>query len=198
MCQNIQYMFSGTITTRPYSAPCGDLLLGSFGDTLCLCDWLAEPHHTRVTARLQRHLRATIHEGDSPTLRQAAAELDKYFAGKRRHFTLPLLLTGTNFQKKVWQELLCIPYGSTLTYSEQARHLGMPTATRAIASANGANALSIVVPCHRVIGSRGSLTGYAGGLEAKLSLLQLEQTALRFGPASPHTHQTAPAMKQNA
>jgi methylated-DNA-[protein]-cysteine S-methyltransferase len=108
-------------------------------------------------------------------LQRAAAQLDEYFAGKRDCFDLPLdLQAGTPFQQAVWQALLAIPQGHTTSYAELGRRLGRPTAFRAVGAAVGRNPVSIVVPCHRVLGSGGGLTGYAGGLERKSALLQLE------------------------
>ena len=100
--------------------------------------------------------------------------MDEYFARKRKTFDIPLLLVGTEFQKSVWQELQNIPYGKTLSYGELSQRLGEPKAVRAVAAANGANPISIFVPCHRVIGRDHKLTGYAGGLAAKKELLELE------------------------
>lgn len=104
----------------------------------------------------------------------AIAQLDEYFAGKRRQFDVPLLFAGTEFQKTVWDTLLTIPFGQTVSYGELARQIGMPKAVRAVANANGANSISIFAPCHRVIGSDGTLTGYGGGLPVKEFLLRLE------------------------
>ncbi|WP_295801854.1 methylated-DNA--[protein]-cysteine S-methyltransferase [uncultured Microbulbifer sp.] len=104
----------------------------------------------------------------------AAAQLQAYFAGERQVFDLPLDAAGTDFQRGVWQSLCAIPYGETRSYRELAEAIGNPKAVRAVARANGANPLSIVVPCHRVIGADGTLTGYAGGLEMKARLLALE------------------------
>lgn len=103
-------------------------------------------------------------------------QLDEYFAGQRREFDVPLMFAGTEFQKVVWDELMLIPHGRTTTYGELARRIGRPAAVRAIANAVGSNALSILVPCHRVIGADGALTGYAGGLPAKRHLLALENS----------------------
>ena len=103
-----------------------------------------------------------------------ADQLTGYFAGKRRHFELPLAARGTPFQQSVWDALADIPYGELRTYRDIARAIGNPAAVRAVGAANGRNPLPIVVPCHRVIGSNGTLTGFAGGLEAKRFLLQLE------------------------
>jgi O-6-methylguanine DNA methyltransferase len=103
-----------------------------------------------------------------------ARQLEEYFSGRRRRFDLPLDLRGTDFQKRCWQELLKIPYGETRSYAEIARAVGNPLAVRAVGLANGQNPIAIIVPCHRVIGSDGSLTGYGGGLETKRRLLELE------------------------
>jgi O-6-methylguanine DNA methyltransferase len=103
-----------------------------------------------------------------------ARQLEEYFAGRRRRFDLPLDLRGTEFQQRCWQELLKVPYGETRSYADIARAIGNPSAVRAVGLANGQNPIAIVVPCHRVIGSDGSLTGYGGGLEVKRQLLELE------------------------
>lgn len=160
---------------QTYASPCGELLLGSYADKLCLCDWTAGTRHAKVMTRVQRHLRAPFVEEPSELTRLAAQELDEFFAKRRQVFDLPLLFAGTDFQQQVWRNLLKIPYGQTLSYRQTANLLGMPEAVRAIANANGANALSIIVPCHRVIGHNGSLTGYGGGLAAKRFLLELEK-----------------------
>ena len=109
-------------------------------------------------------------EKTAPYVRQ----LEEYFAGRRRGFDLPLDLRGTDFQKRCWQELLKIPHGETRSYAEIARAIGNPAAVRAVGLANGKNPIAIIVPCHRVIGSDGSLTGYGGGLDVKRQLLELE------------------------
>lgn len=110
------------------------------------------------------------------------AQLEEYFAGQRRQFDFPLDLEGTEFEKRCWQVLLAIPYGETRSYADVARAVGSPKASRAVGLANGKNPVAIVVPCHRVIGANGSLTGYGGGLDVKRRLLQLEGAAnLEFG-----------------
>jgi methylated-DNA-[protein]-cysteine S-methyltransferase len=113
-------------------------------------------------------------ERDDELLADARRQLTEYFAGERTTFDLPLRPAGAPFQRRVWEALLRIPYGETASYGELARGLGHPTAARAVGAANGRNPIAIVVPCHRVIGSNGSLTGYAGGLECKRALLDLE------------------------
>ncbi|TCM17137.1 methylated-DNA-[protein]-cysteine S-methyltransferase [Novosphingobium sp. PhB165] len=113
-----------------------------------------------------------------PVLTQTEAQLGDYFAGRRTVFDLPLDFRGTDFQKSVWHALLTIPFGETRSYREIAEAIGRPTASRAVGAANGRNPVSIIAPCHRVIGSSGKLTGFAGGLEAKAFLLELEGPAL--------------------
>lgn len=110
----------------------------------------------------------------APVLLETERQLKEYFAGKRKHFELELVFTGTEFQKKVWNALLTIPFGETRSYQQLAIQLGNPKASRAVGAANGKNPLSIIAPCHRVIGTSGALTGFAGGIEAKAYLLELE------------------------
>ncbi len=165
---------TSVIKIQPYHAPCGELLLGSFGDELCLCDWQNEKRREKIDGRIRRMLWAEYEVGMSEVIACAASQLDEYFARKRKSFDIPLHFVGTAFQKQVWNELPNIPYGETLSYAALAERLGNPKAVRAVASANGANAISIFVPCHRVIGNHQQLTGYAGGLAAKKMLLDLE------------------------
>ncbi len=130
-----------------------------------------------------------VNPQEHPILLEAVEQLDEYFAGTLRQFHLPLDLRGTEFQILAWNALATIPYGHTATYSTQAVRIGRPTAVRAIGAANGKNPVSIVLPCHRVIGADGSLTGFAGGLPAKRQLLDHEQlhAGLTLFPASPVT-----------
>jgi methylated-DNA-[protein]-cysteine S-methyltransferase len=117
-----------------------------------------------------------------PVLVETERQLGEYFAGKRKTFSISLDIRGTRFQKDVWQALLAIPFGETRSYGQLAKQLGNPRATRAVGAANGRNPLSIIVPCHRVIGSSGKLTGFAGGLEAKAQLLSLERQGDKLTP----------------
>ncbi|WP_374524108.1 methylated-DNA--[protein]-cysteine S-methyltransferase [Sphingopyxis sp.] len=114
-------------------------------------------------------------EPEHPVLVETERQLGEYFAGKRRAFEVPLSFSGSDFQKQVWGALLTIPFGETRSYGEIAQQVGRPTASRAVGAANGRNPISIIAPCHRVVGSTGKLTGFAGGLEAKKYLLELEQ-----------------------
>lgn len=168
------------IQTRLYHSPCGDLLLGSFEGKLCLCDWSAEHHREFVGRRLQRVLNARYEEGTSDILQETERQLNEYFDRKRSVFDIPLLLAGSGFQEKVWKKLLEIPYGETISYATLAKRIDSPKSVRAVANANGANAISVIVPCHRVIGSNGTLTGYGGGLDAKKHLLELESGSSQY------------------
>jgi methylated-DNA-[protein]-cysteine S-methyltransferase len=116
-------------------------------------------------------------QGDVRSVASAAIQLEQYFAGGRTEFELDIELDGTPFERRVWEEVRAIPYGETATYAEIARRIGRPGACRAVGRANGRNPIALIVPCHRVIGSDGSLTGYAGGIELKRALLDLERGA---------------------
>ena len=115
-----------------------------------------------------------LSEGENPVIDQAKRELSEYFAGRRTIFAVPVHLQGTEFQKRAWEALRSIPFGATISYQQQARELGQEGAVRATGSANGRNPIAIIVPCHRVVRSDGTLGGYAGGMEIKASLLELE------------------------
>ncbi|WP_242108461.1 methylated-DNA--[protein]-cysteine S-methyltransferase [Luteimonas aquatica] len=154
------------ITYRHVDSPVGPLLLASADDGLRLIEFEAPWHPAKRDARWR--------EGDDAVLRETRRQLDAYFAGKRRDFDLPLAPHGTPFQMQVWRTLAEIPWGETWSYAQMARRIGQPTATRAVGAANGRNPLPIVLPCHRVIGSDGSLTGFGGGLPTKRFLLTLE------------------------
>lgn len=166
-----------TIKTACYQSPAGRMIVGSFYGALCLCDWASEKRRSTIDSRICRYFNATYEEGASGAIEDAMIQLDEYFAGKRREFSIPFAFAGTPFQRRVWTELMKIPYGSTISYACLAHRIGEPKAVRAVASANAANPMSILVPCHRVIGSNHKLTGYAGGLEAKQLLLDLEARA---------------------
>lgn len=162
------------IHIQHFFSPCGELVLTSYADKLCLCDWFDSPCYERNKRRIERYLKASFKTETSSVLEEAKRQLDEYFSGNRKAFTIPLHLVGTDFQQQVWNELLNIPYGSTTSYKEIAQSIGKPKAVRAVAGAIGANGISILIPCHRVLGSDNSLTGYAGGLKAKKMLLQIE------------------------
>jgi methylated-DNA-[protein]-cysteine S-methyltransferase len=148
-------------------SPVGELTLVARGPRLAAILWECEKQN-RV------RLGAMSEDQGSPILARTEQQLKEYFAGTRNRFELELDFAGTDFQKKVWQALLTIPFGETRSYSEIATQIGNASAVRAVGAANGRNPISIVAPCHRVIGASGKLTGFAGGLEAKALLLELE------------------------
>lgn len=150
-----------------YPSPVGELTLVASDAGLQAIWW---PDDVRALATGER-------DDEHPVLAQTVRELDEYFAGKRREFTVPLDPAGTPFQQSAWKVLQEIPYGQTITYGEQARRLGDPAKARAVGAANGRNPISIIVPCHRVVGVSGALTGFAGGMDAKHWLLEFERSA---------------------
>ncbi len=167
-------MSDPTITRYVYSSPLGPLTLASYGQQLCLCNWQQRTAATRIEKRIQTQLNGPFNDGDNALLQQTRQQLDQYFEGQRTQFNLPILTLGTAFQKQVWQALQTINYGQSISYSQLAQLIEQPKAVRAVANANAANALSIIIPCHRVIAADGSLGGYAGGLDVKHALLALE------------------------
>lgn len=166
------------IIIQSLQTPAGELILGSFNDHLCLADWRVRDKRKAIDRRLQQALNSDYFEGNSQVLDAAKLQLSNYFESSRQSFDIPLLLLGSTFQKNVWQELRSIPYGQTASYTNIAHKIGNKQAVRAVANANAANALAIFIPCHRVVGRNGALTGYAGGLDTKKALLELEQKTL--------------------
>lgn len=162
------------IITKEYKSSIGELIIGDFNGAICMIDWKFRAKRETIDRRIQNSLKAKFVSGNSDVIEQCILELEEYFAKARTEFSIPFMFVGSNFQKRVWQELLNIPLGETRSYLKLARTLGDELAIRAVASANGANAISIIVPCHRIIGSDGALIGYAGGLGTKKKLLQLE------------------------
>lgn len=153
--------------SKTMTSPVGELTLVASAKGLAAILWENDrPGRVRlnIVARDDNH----------PVLREAERQLGQYFAGARTRFDLPLDFAGTDFQKKVWAALLTIPFGETRSYAQIAAQIGAPKAVRAVGAANGRNPISIVAPCHRVIGSNGALTGFAGGLAAKEALLAVE------------------------
>lgn len=155
-----------TIFCTTIDSPVGPLLLAASDDGLHAIEFKKTAHPVKRDD--------TWHEGDHPLLQQAHHQLGEYFATTRITFDLPLAPRGTEFQRAVWHALASIPYGETISYAQLAARVDRPTASRAVGAANGRNPLPIVLPCHRVIGANGSLTGFGGGLPTKQFLLQLE------------------------
>lgn len=168
-----------SIFIKRYHFPCGELMLGSYGEKLCLCRWVDCKNQRLIDYRLQRMLSARfVENGTNDVIELARQQLNDYFWNKSREFNVPLLFIGTDFQKSVWNELLTIPYGTTVSYGDIAQRLGDPESARAVANACALNAINIIVPCHRIIGNNGNLKGYSGGLQKKEYLLDMEQRIL--------------------
>jgi methylated-DNA-[protein]-cysteine S-methyltransferase len=160
-----------TLVSTPYDSPVGTLTLVGGPAGLRAVLW---PGDRAARTGLGR---TALVPGDAPAVAATARQLDEYFAGTRTTFDLPLDLQGTPFQLAAWQALAAIPYGETRTYAQQAVAVGRPTAVRAVGAANGRNPLSIVLPCHRVVGSDGALRGFGGGLDVKEWLLGFEDAS---------------------
>ncbi len=162
------------IKIQYFKTPYGELIIGSYQNKLCLCDWRYRKMRNEIDARIQKGINSSYIEEDTDEIQETKHQLEEYFKGERKSFGIPLLMVGTDFQQSVWNELIKIPFGKTESYLGLSQKLGNEKAIRAVAAANGANAISIIIPCHRIIGSDGKLIGYAGGLDAKKKLLHLE------------------------
>lgn len=169
------------IYSRLYDSPAGRMMLGVVGGGgVCLCDWIDSRHFERNRRNAVSAFGEIVPGENAPdserkALDEIARRLDGYFSGELNTFDLRLSPAGTTFQMRVWTALSAIPYGSTTTYGEVAQAVGRAEAVRAVAAAIGANPISIIIPCHRVVAKDGSLTGYAGGLHAKRLLLAVER-----------------------
>ena len=162
-----------SLAYKMIDSPVGKLKLAASDQGLVAVLWQNDKP-TRV------RLNELTEDARHPLLLETERQLGEYFAGKRKTFSVPLDMRGTSFQKNVWHALLAIPFGETRSYGQLAKQLGNPQAMRAVGAANGRNPISIIVPCHRVIGSSGKLTGFAGGLETKAHLLSLEEDGARL------------------
>lgn len=163
------------IDLQRIETPLGTMIACANQQGLCLLEFSDRKALPTELTQIAKASKATIIQGNNPVFPLLKTQLQEYFDGQRQQFSVPLSPIGTPFQQQVWQILTKIPYGTTCTYKQQAEKLGTSKAVRAIANANGANKISILIPCHRVIGSDGSLTGYGGGLWRKKRLLELEQ-----------------------
>lgn len=157
-----------------FKSPVGELIIGEYEGTICLCDWRYRKQREQIDTRIKNGLQVEFQYKKTTLIKQTISELTEYFSKNRQEFSIPLTLIGTDFQQEVWKALIAIPYGKTMSYLDLSKKLSNEKAIRAVASANGANAISILIPCHRIIGSKGELTGYAGGINAKKRLLELE------------------------
>ena len=162
------------IKVEYFKSPFGELILGSYKDDLCICDWRYRKMRDSIDKRIKESLDLEFVYESSELIEKTKSQLNEYFKGERKEFELDVLMIGSEFQKSVWHALIQIPFGKTETYLGLSKKLNNEKAVRAVASANGANAISIIVPCHRIIGTNGKLVGYAGGLAVKKKLLTLE------------------------
>ena len=163
------------INIQYYKTKYAEFILGSFENKLCLLDFKYRKMRTTVDNRLKKGFEAEFIEQDDEILKETRKQIDEYFNMERKEFDIPLITVGTDFQKSVWDALLKVPYGATSTYLKLAKDIDNEKAVRAVANANGANSIAIIIPCHRIIGTNGELTGFGGGLPLKKRLLKLEQ-----------------------
>lgn len=163
------------IKTIKLETPLGEMIAGATEDGICLLEFSDRRMLPTEYKDLTRYLNTTIEEGEVHHLTELSRQLNEYFAGERKEFSLPLVTPGSEFQQSVWKELLKIPFGATRSYQEQAEALNKPDAVRAVANANGMNRIAIIIPCHRIIGSNGNLIGYGGGLHRKKWLINHEK-----------------------
>ena len=168
---------AGYIRLAWLDTPMGPMIAGATDDGLCLLEFTDRRMLEKQLVTLRRRFKAGLAPGRHPHLSTLRRELGEYFAGKRHVFTVPVEMRGTPFQMQVWRELREIPYGETRSYADMAQRVGNPAAVRAVGTANGLNAIAIVVPCHRVVNKNGDLGGYGGGLWRKRRLLHLEASA---------------------
>lgn len=166
---------------RSLVTPLGTMLAAASDEGLSLLEFTDRRAIEGQLRALGRHISGSFEPGEHPLLDQLDAELAEYFAGARDRFEVPLHLAGSPFQEAVWGGLLEIPYGETRSYAQLAAAIGRPSSSRAVGRANGDNRLAIVVPCHRVVRADGQLSGYAGGVERKQALLELERGGSRSG-----------------
>ncbi len=162
-----------------FSTKLGKMVAAATDKGICFLDFVSSPKAQLKLTRLKKEFSANSFSRADFFLSRLQEEVGEYFAGQRREFTLPLHLLGTDFQKSVWKILQKIPYGETWSYRKEAEAFGNVKAVRAVARANGENKIALLVPCHRVIGADGSLTGYAGGLVRKKYLIALEKRSIR-------------------
>ena len=163
------------ISLKHIDTPVGKMRIGATDEGICLFDFQYRRSIDSIMKRIETLLGDKFSDGEHPHFKILEDQISEYFIGDRKEFDLPLHLVGTPFQKSVWEGLLQIPYGETRSYKQQSIFLGNEKAIRAVAGANGENGIAIIVPCHRVIGEDGSLTGYGGGLQKKKWLLDLER-----------------------
>ena len=172
---NINKPIQNHIEIQYYKTKFGEFVLGSFKNKLCLLDFRYRKMRAKVDYRIKNILNAEYLIQNNKILKEVRKQINEYFSSRRKNFEVPILTVGSTFQKKVWKSLLNVKYGETASYLDIAKDIRNEKAVRAVASANGANSLAIIIPCHRIIGSNGKLVGYGGGLSIKKKLLDLEK-----------------------
>ncbi len=163
-----------SINISHHKSKIGEFIIGTYKGKLCIMDFAYRKMRLGLNEKIKNILGADFKKCNDKVMQKTKSQVDEYLQGKRKVFDLPLLLVGSEFQKQVWKELLRVPYGQRVSYLDLAKSIGKPEAVRAVANANGANSLALIVPCHRIIASDGSIGGYGGGVSVKKRLLKLE------------------------
>jgi len=169
------------ISVKYIHTPLGEMIAGATGEAICLLEFHDREILEKQKERLEKYFKTELIEQDHPLFTQLEQELKEYFDQKRTEFTIPIAYLGSPFQERVWESLLKIPYGATRSYAQQSELIGDKKAIRAMAKANGDNRIAIIIPCHRVIGSNGEMTGYGGKIWRKKALLELEGAIMKQG-----------------
>ena len=167
-------MEKSKIIIKEWKSPAGELIIGTYDDKIYLCDWKYRARRAEIDKRITDLLQTSMEIGETELIENCIDQLSSYFSGNLKNFNLPLGFAGTDFQIRVWEALLTIPYGKLVSYTDLSIMMGDLKAIRAVASANGANSISIIIPCHRIIGKNGDEVGYAGGIKEKKMLIALE------------------------
>lgn len=164
-----------SIHRQYFKTPIGEMVVASYDKQLCILDFKYRKMRQAVDNRVKKYLKTTFIDKSDAIIEETKHQLNEYLKGSRQQFDVPILMLGSDFQQSVWAGLRQIPYGTTTSYLQLAKNISHEKAVRAVANANGANAMAVIIPCHRVIGCNGKLVGYGGGLAKKKHLLSLEQ-----------------------
>ncbi len=165
----------GEINVSYHKTKIGELIIASYEGQLCIVDFRYRKMRNTVDKRIKNGLNSDFVLKEDEVIKEAKTQIDEYLDGNRKEFDLPIITVGTGFQKKVWSELIKVKYATTASYLDIAKRIDNPKAVRAVASANGANALALIIPCHRIIETGGGLGGYGGGTQVKKRLLKMEE-----------------------
>ncbi len=173
----IEKMNKNYIHIAYHKSSIDELIIGSFEGKICMVDFRHRAKRGMVDRRIRKGLRADFVEREDRVIQETKKHLDAYLTGKRQDFAVPILPIGTDFQKRVWRAIQGVPYGYTTSYADIARKIGKPQAVRAVASATSGNAIALIIPCHRIIYTNGTIGNYAGGSATKKKLLELEKSS---------------------